>query len=338
MRKCFYKEEKTLEEITGVERKAQKRVTIPAENQNALHKETERKEAEGGGEVFEGDEQLTDKDIIQQLYSSNRNEVKVLSPGSDLSEAELTLHSTTPAPEQETLEIKAKHKNNKKGKKKKKRRKDKRLEDGDYDEKIAKTRAKKSNQLPPQISLSSMRMSNASTNNGLLFFNLNDTLDVTTGNSSFSSSEEFLRQCSNTIISVDLSPYSNCSRMASIDSLNDTMTWKFRANKTDNYYFIFTSDNSIEANIISFRLLLERRLYDVSEHLDMCANKTECVFPFSFLKSEGVIVDFKEHYENISKLENLNNYELMTVCQPRSLVYTVFILLVPFVIIMFAFR
>ncbi|ROT71441.1 hypothetical protein C7M84_010234 [Penaeus vannamei] len=163
---------------------------------------------------------------------------------------------------------------------------------------------------------------------------LNDTVDITSGNSSFSSSEEFLEQCKDTILTVDLSPFVDCrDRMDRMNLASDGQ-WTFKINKTDYYYFIFTSDNSIELNLLDFNLDLQRAIYDVSSPLDTCRNATECVFPLAFTQEEAVVVEVPAQ----ERLQELHSFEVTTTCQPRVPVYMVFILLVPFIILLFAFQ
>ena len=179
-------------------------------------------------------------------------------------------------------------------------------------------------------------MTEMKVNRGSFFYNENDTLDVVVDNSSISSSEEFLSHCRDTIEAIDLMPYINCSER--MNASQQDVTWSFSVNESDFYYFIFSSDNNIEANVINFRVEVNRTLYDVSDRVSSqkCSNSSECIFPFHFMKSMGVIVDYGE--SNVTKLENLQTFALTSICQPRSMVYTVFILLVPFIIFLFAFR
>ncbi|KAK7084451.1 Peptidyl-prolyl isomerase cwc27 [Halocaridina rubra] len=162
----------------------------------------------------------------------------------------------------------------------------------------------------------------------------NDTIDVTTGNSSFSSSEEFLEQCRNTILTIDVTPFPDWHVRILNSKSENQISWQFTINATDYYYFIFTSDNSIELNYLGFNLELERATYDVSAPLDSCQNSTECVFPLAFTQTESVIVEVPAG-EN---LHELHSFEVTTTCQPRVPVYMVFILLVPFIILLFAFQ
>ncbi|KAL7632650.1 UNVERIFIED_CONTAM: hypothetical protein RMT77_017029 [Armadillidium vulgare] len=348
LRRCFYREERFYEGMKEVKKTEVQKTLFE------LKKQTEvRGEEKGAAEIIEeGDEEiLSQRDIIRKLYSSSRlinnqknidnnhnskNNFKTsVEQHSSNYSLKSEISSNLDDNEKPTRKIK-----NKKERKKKRKRLNKLKERTTGKNKVNNTTTLKAihkRSITSQPYDKAKQTHSVKVDGGSLFFNVNDTLDVTTGNSSFSSSEEFLRQCSDTIISIDLSPFPDCSQRTS--NFNDTsMTWKFRVNESDFHYFIFTSDNSLETNVISFDILLERKLYNVSDYLQKCSNTSECVLPFSFMKSEGVIIDFKEHYENVTNMNDLNNYEVTAICQPRTLVYTIFILCVPFIIVLFAFR
>ena len=169
-----------------------------------------------------------------------------------------------------------------------------------------------------------------------LLHTVNDTRDVSAGNSSISSSEEFMEQCTSTILHVDIKSLVDCQQQQ-VDK--DPKNWHFRINETDDYFFIFMSDNSLEENVVKYYLEVERVMYNISDNKDACTNSTECVFPIKFLSSESVVVELVDPDEQSAQpLTNLQNYEMQAVCQPRVAVYMVFILMVPFIILMFAFQ
>ncbi|KAF2361573.1 protein of unknown function DUF4793 [Trinorchestia longiramus] len=169
-----------------------------------------------------------------------------------------------------------------------------------------------------------------------LLHSVNELVDVTAGNSSRSSSEEFMEKCKTTIIYADVRRVFNCSS----ENLMGKSSWQFRVNVTDNYYFIFSSDNSIEINLMKYYLEVSRVMYKVSNYKDSCNNSSECAFPFSFLGSEAVVLEMAEPTlaNNNQVSDTTENYEVQAVCQPRVAVYLVFILMVPFIILLFAFQ
>ena len=162
----------------------------------------------------------------------------------------------------------------------------------------------------------------------------NDTLEVTTGNSSFSSSEEFLEQCKDSLLVVELQPSLDWEWRLNTDTVGEANSWTISVDSTDYYYFIFTSDNSIELNHLGFMLDMQRTTYDIDEPIQACTNASECVFPLSFTQTEAVVVEVPAG----DHLGELHSFEVTTACQPRVPVYMVFIMLVPFIILLFAFQ
>lgn len=167
-----------------------------------------------------------------------------------------------------------------------------------------------------------------------MLHHFNDTMTVTTGNSSFSSSEEFLEQCRDSILVQELKPSLDWEWRLNTENVEQKNSWLIQVNSTDYYYFIFTSDNSIELNYLGFLLDLQRTSYDISDPLQDCRNASECVFPLSFTQTQSVVVEVPGG----EQLEELHSFEVTTACQPRVPVYMVFIMLVPFIILLFAFQ
>ncbi|MPC40261.1 hypothetical protein E2C01_033817 [Portunus trituberculatus] len=167
-----------------------------------------------------------------------------------------------------------------------------------------------------------------------MLHHFNDTLAVTTGNSSFSSSEEFLEQCRDSILVVELQPSLDWEWRLNTDNIASTNSWHIPVDSSDYYYFIFTSDNSIELNHLGFVLDMHRTTYDVADPLQTCRNASECIFPLAFTQTQSVVVEVPGQEE----LDELHSFEVTTACQPRVPVYMVFILLVPFIILLFAFQ
>ena len=88
--------------------------------------------------------------------------------------------------------------------------------------------------------------------------------------------------------------------------------------------------------MINLYLEVDRVMYDVSENKEICSNSTECSFELKFLGRESVVVEMKD--PEMSPLTDLDSFEMEAVCKPRVAVYMVFILLVPFIILLFAFQ
>lgn len=162
---------------------------------------------------------------------------------------------------------------------------------------------------------------------------VDDSFDVTAGNSSISSSEEFMARCTNTILYVDIARNFECSSQ----DMTRNPKWHFRVNETDDYFFLFLSDNSIEMNLVKYYLEVDRVMYNVASNKESCNGTSECAFPLSFLGSDVVVVEMQDPV--LQNLLNVSeNYETQAICQPRVAVYLIFILLVPFIILLFAFQ
>lgn len=170
-----------------------------------------------------------------------------------------------------------------------------------------------------------------------LLHSVNDTRDVTAGNSSHSSSEEFMKNCQSTIIRKAVKALVDCQAQ----NLEQGLKSRVSINETGDYYFIFQSDNSLEENVMKYYLVLDRVTYNVTGPTEACNNSTECSFPLRFLSSEAVVVEMADEpslQTGDEVLPGLSNYEMQAVCQPRVAVYLVFLLLVPFIILLFAFQ
>ncbi|XP_066975169.1 uncharacterized protein [Macrobrachium rosenbergii] len=348
LRKCFYREDRVKEELmkAGLPR-VPNVYKGPPDNEEEADKEQQKKkmkyaaleEDEGGvgGEVFE-DEQ----DIFTALKSeSQKTVVEKEEDGDDddndddlvpLLVDEVKMHKYDDLVEKKVRpKQKGEKRKNRKGKKNKERKEKQNGSKGSLlVERVRRNVLLDNAAIHPEHSVSGSGVVDKLD----MLHKFNDTLDVTTGNSSISSSEEFLEQCKDTILTVDLTPYLDWPiRVLNLKSDNPD-AWNFTVNATDYYYFIFTSDNNIEINQLGFHLELERAMYDVSAPIDTCRNSSECVFPLAFTQTESVVVEVPAE----GNLSELHSYEVTTTCQPRVPVYMVFILLVPFIILIFAFQ
>lgn len=353
LRKCFYREERLEEELNGgkspalpniykgladMEADYHPHVNNPYNNNNNhnhnnnKHQDDVEEEEEGGGEVF--DEDVSNEQIAKLELKPESQELVDQDDDDLVSIMEESKKHKYDFGEKKSRKSKQKgeRRKNKKGKKKDKegrKEKHERTKRSLLSERLRRDVSQPSNSAThPEVS------SGSTLDKFNILHKFNDTLEVTAGNSSISSSEEFLEQCRNTILTVDLSPYPDWDiRVLNLKSSNPD-AWNFIVNATDYYYFIFTSDNSIEFNELGFNLELERATYDVSSPIEACRNSTECVFPLSFTQTESVVVEVPAG-EN---LHELHSFEVTTTCQPRVPVYMVFILLVPFIILLFAFQ
>ncbi|KAG0713750.1 hypothetical protein GWK47_015529 [Chionoecetes opilio] len=333
LRKCFYREEHLEAELNETPIKTVYRSPpdvddLPGER---LVEEEHHWGDGGGGEVFDDDEEdvvLANLDIKHQ----DTGEVE------DDDDVEVPLVVPRLRPDSQRKGAKGNKRRNRKGKKGGKKGKKHRQNKNETHHR----RSKRSEALPSPVPILADLPSSSppsplpslSPSKLDLLHHFNDTLQVTTGNSSFSSSEEFLEQCRDSLLVVELPPSLDWEWRLNTDSFGAGNSWTFPVDSTDYYYFIFTSDNSIELNYMGFMLDMQRTTYDVSTPLDSCRNASECVFPLAFARTESVVVEVPGG----EQLEELHSFQVTTACQPRVPVYMVFILLVPFIILLFAFQ
>ncbi|KAK3855668.1 hypothetical protein Pcinc_037945, partial [Petrolisthes cinctipes] len=339
LRKCFYREERLKSDLTdpnGLVHKGTPDVE-PEDGRNGqnniMDEERHWEREDNGGEVFDdGDlDILREEEVIAEDEGDADTEDDtegLLLSGED----DGTLVRTHKYDLQDRLDGKRKGKKGLLDKKK--------LEKDNIIHSRTRRSPREDGQLP-DVKLSTP--SNPSVHGGMpmtldekldLLQEINDTIFVEAGESSYSSSEEFMEQCRDALLMVDLTPYIQWASHVSTNDTDSTNVWTFPVNTSNYFYFIFTSDNSIERNEIGFELDLQRTIYDVSAPLETCRNATECVFPLAFTQTEAVVVEVPagEH------LHELHSFEVTTACQPRVPVYMVFILLVPFIILLFAFQ
>ncbi|KAK8721222.1 hypothetical protein OTU49_017501, partial [Cherax quadricarinatus] len=330
LRKCFYREDRVQNELNGGTEPLKNVYKSPPdveEGDLAVMSEQRHWDDDVGGEVFDDDEMKHEvKDMGHLQEDGSEGDVTTVASN----DGKIKHHKYDILDQIDGV--------NKMKKNKKKTRKGKdqsKMGDpGTSTRSQGRERARRSSPLVPDFTKLNSSPQKPSTNNMEYLHKFNDTLDVVTGNSSFSSSEEFLQQCRDAILTVDLSPYIDWEmRISNMNTTNHDF-WRFNVNTSDYYYFIFTSDNSIELNHLGFNLELERAIYDVSSPLETCRNSTECVFSLAFTQTEAVVVEVPAE-ENLLEL---HSYEVTTTCQPRVPVYMVFILLVPFIILIFAFQ
>lgn len=340
LRKCFYREEHLEEELNGGPPKTVYRSPVDVDDlPTEVLVEEEHHWADNGGEVFdeEGDDVPVDnlgvklhKEKDQEAEAETEAEVKKQEEEEEDDEDDVAVVLPRRKGPGGLKRRNGKGKKNKKGKNKKANKND------TLHGRSRRSAAQPTTHPPvrPDLSPSSPAPTPLSDSNLDMLHRFNDTLAVTTGNSSFSSSEEFLEQCRDSILVVELQPSLDWEWRLTTDNIGPSNSWHIPVDSSDYYYFIFTSDNSIELNHLGFVLDLQRTTYDVTDHLEACRNATECVFPLAFTQTESVVVEVPAGEE----LDELHSFEVTTACQPRVPVYMVFILLVPFIILLFAFQ
>ncbi|XP_063849270.1 uncharacterized protein LOC135093692 [Scylla paramamosain] len=336
LRKCFYREDHLEAELNGAPPKTVYRSPVDVDDLPAeVLVEEEHHWADNGGEVFdeEGEDVLVDNLGIKPLKDKEDEEVEVDVKEEEEEEEEKDDEALVVVPRRKGPSIPKRR--NGKGKKGKKGKKNKANKNDTLHGRSRRSAAQASPPpVLPDLSPSSPPPTPLSDSKLDMLHRFNDTLTVTTGNSSFSSSEEFLEQCRDSILVVELPPSLDWEWRLTTDNIGPSNSWHIPVDSSDYYYFIFTSDNSIELNHLGFVLDLQRTTYDVTDHLEACRNASECIFPLAFTQTESVVVEVPAG----EQLDELHSFEVTTACQPRVPVYMVFILLVPFIILLFAFQ
>ncbi|XP_064108816.1 uncharacterized protein LOC135217064 [Macrobrachium nipponense] len=145
--------------------------------------------------------------------------------------------------------------------------------------------------------------------------------------SSYSSSEEALAKCDGVILTLPLVSYRSCSyRSTEMNKIT------YDIPITGTYYFVYSSENEIDMNIIYLNMTFEKVVYDTEGSQVICSNSTNCSVPLSFWSHEEIVVE-------VPQQDTWNNsYFLDTFCEPRVAVYLTFLLLVPVLILFCAFQ
>ncbi|XP_065343023.1 uncharacterized protein LOC135941429 isoform X2 [Cloeon dipterum] len=165
--------------------------------------------------------------------------------------------------------------------------------------------------------------------------------------SSFSSSEETLMKCEGLLLYLPLTPRRECSNPAAVTTLPVADTYSYTATTSGYYFFVFNSENEIEENLISVEFSLVRTTYNTSQRVAQCDNTMQCSFPLDFFSSEKVVLEVpvapgKEGPSN-SSADSLakhwnEEYLVVSTCEPRTSLYLVCMILVPILILTFAFQ
>ncbi|CAG9835386.1 unnamed protein product [Diabrotica balteata] len=153
--------------------------------------------------------------------------------------------------------------------------------------------------------------------------------------SSFSSSEEALLNCAGLILSLPLLPHRKCVReyVDEESSRDNTISYKVPLNGY--YFFVFNSENEVQTNYVRVKFDIEKTVYNISNPVAKCINASEtCTVDLNFFSSEKLVMELP-----LVDNESLFNEEFIVLseCEPRSSVYAVFVILVPILVIFFAF-
>ncbi|XP_076645280.1 uncharacterized protein LOC143354816 [Halictus rubicundus] len=156
--------------------------------------------------------------------------------------------------------------------------------------------------------------------------------------SSFSSSEERLLDCKGLILNLPLTPHRHCTpkheKKHSEASFANTVTYRVPINGY--YFFVFNSENEIQPNYLRVNFDLLKTVYNISNPVHECKNSTkECSLPFKLFSNERTVLELP-----LSGNDSQWNQEYVVVstCEPRTAIYLICIMLVPLLILVFAFH
>ncbi|XP_077267479.1 uncharacterized protein LOC143900244 isoform X1 [Temnothorax americanus] len=156
--------------------------------------------------------------------------------------------------------------------------------------------------------------------------------------SSFSSSEERLLECKGLILNLPLTPHRFCTPKHeshhSTASFANTVTYRVPLNGY--YFFVFNSENEVQPNYVRVKFDLLKTVYNTSNPVHACKNSTkECSLPFQLFSNERTVLELP-----LSGNDSQWNEEYIgvSVCEPRTMVYTICVIMVPLLILCFAFQ
>ncbi|KAL6258113.1 hypothetical protein P5V15_010030 [Pogonomyrmex californicus] len=156
--------------------------------------------------------------------------------------------------------------------------------------------------------------------------------------SSFSSSEERLLECKGLILNLPLTPHRYCTPKHeshhSTASFANMVTYRVPLNGY--YFFVFNSENEVQPNYVRVKFDLLKTVYNTSNPVHACKNSTkECSLPFKIFSNEKTVLELP-----LSGNDSQWNEEYIgvSVCEPRTMVYTICVIMVPLLILLFAFH
>ncbi|XP_076289954.1 uncharacterized protein LOC143213724 [Lasioglossum baleicum] len=156
--------------------------------------------------------------------------------------------------------------------------------------------------------------------------------------SSFSSSEERLLDCKGLILNLPLTPHRHCTpkyeKKHSEASFANTVTYRVPMNGY--YFFVFNSENEIQPNYLRVNFDLLKTVYNISNPVHECKNSTkECSLPLKLFSNERTVLELPWS-GNDSQWNH--EYVVVSTCEPRTAIYLICIMLVPLLILVFAFH
>ena len=178
--------------------------------------------------------------------------------------------------------------------------------------------------------------------------------------SSWSSSEEALMKCEGLLAFQQLNGSKTCT--ANDSGSFSEIIYEETITESGFYYFIFANENEIRPNFMRVRFDLHKTVFDVSSSKDNCTNTRNCQLPLAFWSEDHIVLEVPENQpENVdSSIGNntassdpchedslikgvsshMDCHRLIvaeSVCTPRKPIYMMFVLLVPILILCFAY-
>ena len=101
------------------------------------------------------------------------------------------------------------------------------------------------------------------------------------------------------------------------------------------YFFVLSSENEIQTNYIRIQFEFDKILYNVSNPVAACTNTTEsCSLPLNFFSWEKTVLEMP-----LTNNDSMWNQEfiVVSVCEPRTIVYAACVVAVPILILLCAF-
>ena len=184
--------------------------------------------------------------------------------------------------------------------------------------------------------------------------------------SSWSSSEEALMKCEGLLAFQQFNGSKSCT--ANDSSSFSEIIYEETINETGFYYFIFANENEITPNFMRVRFDLHKTVFDVNSATENCTDTMKCMLPLKFWSEDHVVLEVPENQPDLNPHESMDSYNgnqtrlssdpceedslikgysshvdchrlivAESVCTPRKPLYMLFVLLIPILVLCFAY-
>lgn len=123
--------------------------------------------------------------------------------------------------------------------------------------------------------------------------------------------------------------------MGYLQSNNWILSYIYRIPSNGYYFFVFNSENEVQSNFIRVQFDLDKAVYNISNSVADCRNRTEsCAVSLDFFSSEKLVMELP-----VSENSTLWNEEFIVIseCEPRTAIYMFCMIMVPILVTVFAF-